>query len=213
MAAQGYAMDGFFAGFYSFSPCEPGAWQYQVDIGQGFFSVNEDYASFMRDEGVEIVQAWGPWVILRRAGSEGEFQLYTDVESGIAHYTKILRMFKIAAAMELVCLVIESFAWLVGENPVAGVVALLLAAITLAFMNIIFRTKDTIRDLRERQGITAEKRNGMRYSPFLMLGLSCNALVMFLRDRIPTLGWRVLAVCAITLMVIGISRTALSKDR
>ena len=28
MAEEGYAMDSFFAGFYTFSPCEKGEWQY-----------------------------------------------------------------------------------------------------------------------------------------------------------------------------------------
>ncbi len=83
MADEGFALKSFFAGLYIFETCEKGEWQYQIDIGKGFFSVNREYAQFMEEMGVEIVQAWGPWVILRRQRTEGEFQLYSDVDSRI----------------------------------------------------------------------------------------------------------------------------------
>ena len=98
MAANGYAMDSFFAGFYHFSPCEKGQWQYQIDIGRG-----ESFSEFMEEMGVEVVQHWGPWVIVRReAGvADGEFVLYSDVDSQIAQYKKILILFKIVTIIEL----------------------------------------------------------------------------------------------------------------
>ena len=39
MAQEGYAMVDFFAGLYTFEPCEKGEWQYQIDIGNGFFGI------------------------------------------------------------------------------------------------------------------------------------------------------------------------------
>ena len=97
MAAKGYAMTGFFAGFYTFEKCEPGEYTYQIDFGDKFGSVTNDYREFMEETGVEIVQTWGFWVILRKKTADGPFVLYTDVDSQITHYTKIRNMFKVAA--------------------------------------------------------------------------------------------------------------------
>ena len=90
MAQDGYAMTDFFAGLYTFEPCEKGEWQYQIDIGNGFFNVKKEYAEFMDEMGIEIVKCWGPWVVLRRKAAEGEFELFSDVDSRIAQYKKIL---------------------------------------------------------------------------------------------------------------------------
>ena len=92
-------MKRFFAGFYSFEKCEPRQYVYQVDFGNRFFSVNEEYRDFMQDTGVDIVQTWGFWIILRKQAGEGTFELYTDVDSTIEHYTKIRRMFKAVAVV------------------------------------------------------------------------------------------------------------------
>lgn len=107
MSRQGYALTGFCMGFYSFERCEPGEYVYQVDFTDGFFRVSSDYREFMAEAGVELVCLWGYWVILRKRASEGAFELYTDVESSIEHYTKIRRMFKAAACLEIICLFME----------------------------------------------------------------------------------------------------------
>ena len=81
MSAQGWAMKRFFAGFYSFEKSGKGEYTYQVDFGDRMFKVSDAYREFMQDTGIEIVQTWGYWVILRRKASDGKFELYTDVDS------------------------------------------------------------------------------------------------------------------------------------
>ena len=88
MAAEGWAMKRFFAGFFAFERCEKGEYVYQVDFGDRLFSVSSDYRELLQDTGIEIVQTWGYWVILRKKASEGKFELYTDVASSIGHYKK-----------------------------------------------------------------------------------------------------------------------------
>lgn len=77
MAAQGYAITSFFAGFYTFDTCTPGKYTYQVDFGDRLFGVTEDYREFMRENNIEIVQTWGFWILLRKLNADGPFQLYT----------------------------------------------------------------------------------------------------------------------------------------
>ena len=55
MAAKGYALKGFFAGFYSFEKCEPGEYVYQIDFGSKMYSVSDDYREFMAENNIEIV--------------------------------------------------------------------------------------------------------------------------------------------------------------
>ena len=109
MAADGWAMESFFGGIYQFSACEKGAYTYRVDFGDKLFSISEDYRELMQDAGIQIVQTWGYWVILRKKTSEGAFMLYTDLASNIEHYQKIRRMFKIVTIIELICLFIELY--------------------------------------------------------------------------------------------------------
>ena len=59
MAADGWALTGFFAGFYRFEACEKGEYTYQVDLGAQLFSVSSEYRDLMEELGVEIVTLWG----------------------------------------------------------------------------------------------------------------------------------------------------------
>ncbi len=110
MANEGWAMKSFFAGFYTFEKCEKGEYQYQVDFCDKVLAVSKDYREFMADNDVEIVQQWGFWVILRKLSSKGEFELYTDVDSQIEHYKKILTMFRAVTLIEFLLLLYETYA-------------------------------------------------------------------------------------------------------
>ena len=69
MADQGYAMTGFFAGFYTFEKCEPGEYRYQVDFSEKLFALGTDYREFMKEMNIEIVQQWFFWIILPVKGN------------------------------------------------------------------------------------------------------------------------------------------------
>ena len=209
MAQDGYAMDGFFMGFYTFHPCEKGEWQYQVDIGQGFGKVSPSYSEFMEEMGVQIVQCWGPWVILRRKASEGDFALYTDVDSQIGQYKKIALLFKIMIMIELIILVMEVY---VGtKNPVGYAFALLIAAFVVVFFNVLMKTKDIIAELRERKGEDVTKSPGRNVSPLVSAGLLINAAGLLMQDTLPTAVRGVLVMVALILILSGCIRTAHNK--
>ena len=108
MADQGYAMTGFAAGVFQFEECKPGKYTYQIDFSEKFFSVSENYREFMTENEVEIVGIWGFWVFLRKEKQKGKFELYTDVDSQLEHYTKIRNLFKIVTIFEIICLTVTS---------------------------------------------------------------------------------------------------------
>ena len=207
MSQKGWAMTGFFAGFYRFEPCEKGKYTYQIDFGNEFFSVSDDYREFMSDSDIEIIQSWGFWVFLRKQSSEGEFQLYTDVDSQIEHYKKIRNMFKAVTVIELICLFIELFSASMTNSPLLWSFVFLILAIIIAFFNITNRTNDIIHELTERKTGIEEPRS-RSISIFLIIGLLLNSCVLMMKDSIPSYIVCPLQLIVIVLMLVGVYQTA-----
>ncbi len=209
LASEGWAMTGFFAGFYTFEKCEKGQWIYQIDFGEKFGRATENYREFMAEAGIEIVQCWGYWIILRKRASEGSFQLYTDVESSIEHYTNILKLFKVVTILNITGLFMEIIAALNGFS-FGWALACLIGALVVVLVNATLKTKNTINELKSRQtGIEAVKDN-RNISPFLSIGLLFNSLAVIInisvKISIPI--QLSLQIIAIVLMLIGIYKTA-----
>ena len=207
MSQKGWAMTGFFAGFYRFEPCEKGKYSYQIDFGNEFFSVSDDYREFMSDSDIEIIQSWGFWVFLRKLSSEGEFQLYTDVDSQIEHYKKIRNMFKAVTVIELICLFIELFSASMTNSPLLWSFVFLILAIIIAFFNITNRTNDIIHELTERKTGIEEPRS-RSISIFLIIGLLLNSCVLMMKDSIPSYIVCPIQILVIALMLVGVYQTA-----
>ena len=207
MSQKGWAMTGFFAGFYRFEPCEKGKYTYQIDFGNEFFSVSDDYREFMSDSDIEIIQSWGFWVFLRKLSSEGEFQLYTDVDSQIEHYKKIRNMFKAVTVIELICLFIELFSASMTNSPLLWSFVFLILAIIIAFFNITNRTNDIIHELTERKTGIEEPRS-RSISIFLIIGLLLNSCVLMMKDSIPSYIVCPIQILVIALMLVGVYQTA-----
>jgi len=206
LASEGWALKSFFLGFYKFEKCEPGEYVYQIDIQDQCGKVSEDYREFMTEAGIEIVQVWGFWVILRKKASEGEFVLYTDVDSQIEHYKKILKLFKIFTIVELICFIIEVVSAANSHSYLVFGFVFLIAAIVIVFLRIIAKTKNIINELEERKtGIPVERRKGA--SPFLSIGLLFNSVALIAHDSISNYILLPIQICAIVLMLVGIVLT------
>lgn len=180
MSEEGWKLTGFFAGVYTFEECEKGKYLYQEDTTETLFKVTNEYKEFMNEAGIEIVQVWGPWVILCQEKSKGEFELFTDYESKIAHQKKILKIFKAVSILEMICFFIEIFSVLNG-NSVAVYAAILLGLFVFVFCKMTFITKARINRLRAANGEIAVNSNGVEidtetgranrvYSPVLLAG-------------------------------------------
>jgi hypothetical protein len=211
MSDEGYAMKAFFAGFYKFESCEKGEWRYQIDIGQGFGRVNSSYREFMNEMGVEIVQCWGPWVTLRKKAADGEFELYTDVDSQIGQYKKIALMFKIVMIVELIGFFYELYLGL--KYPAGLAFAMIIAAFVVVFANMFIRTKRIIADLEERKGENVKRYSGRQISPLIPAGFLVNAIALLGMDHIPTEIRGVMLGIAIILLISGAIVTAIRRNR
>lgn len=212
MCAQGWAMTKFFAGFYTFEKCEPGKYIYQIDFREKFGRVADDYRELMNDAGIEIVQCWGYWVILRKKASEGAFELYTDVESQIDHYTKIRNMFKVVTIIELICFVMEVMAAALGNVGFAAPAACLILVLVFVLVNATVKINDILNRLKEEKtGISQEK--GRTSSPLLMAGLLINSCSLMMRESMPDYIAIPILLLGIGFMLVGSWMTAHKKAK
>lgn len=213
MAAEGWAMRRFFAGFFAFEKCEKGEYVYQVDFGDRLFSVSSDYRELMQDMGIEIIQTWGYWVILRKKASGGEFELYTDVASSIEHYKKIRRMFKVVTIIEMLGLFFELYMGVAHEVVLGYAAALLFVVILLGLVNALVRVNNIIAGLEEKLTGGARKYNGRNISAFLAVGLLLNSCALIFMDTLPHFIRHLIQIFAIVLMLVGLVWTGLGKGR
>lgn len=206
MSADGWAMTGFFAGFFNFEKCDKGKWNYQVDFGDRAFAVSDEYREFMEDTGAEIVQTWGYWVFLRRLASLGKFELYTDIDSCIEHYKKILKMFQTVTILELVCFFIIIFTTIYGN--LNGLTVVLFFPIIIALSCACLRTKNVINDLYEKKGVSVSRRKNI--SVFLPIGMLLLSVSLLTKDYVPHIITLALQIASIVFELLGLLR---SSDR
>lgn len=206
MSGRGWAMKGFFAGFYRFEKCEPGEYIYQIDFGDRMYDVSDEYRELMEDIGAEIVALWGYWIILRKRAADGPFELYTDPESMIEHYTKIRRMFKVVTFLELIVLFIEVGFGMAG-NVFGWASAVLIAALVLVCINAVVRTNEVIVELEEQKsGIVSEKK--CRYiSALIPAGLLINSCMIMIEESVSSFIRYPVRIFAIIMMAAGLVQT------
>ena len=207
MAAQGWVLKSFFAGFFQFEACEKGEYVYQIDFGSRFFSVSEDYREFMQEQGIEIVLTWGYWIILRKKASEGSFKLYTVASSSLEHYKKIRRMFKVVTVIELICLFIELYAGFVEGSHLGIAGALLIGAFFVGCVNILIRLNGKIGQLQEQLDGISSVKTCRTISPLIVSGLLLNSIAVSTEDAAAHPAKRVIQIAAIILMICGLVRT------
>lgn len=211
MAAKGYALTGFFAGIYSFEKTEPGEYIYQIDFGDKLFSASDDYREFMEETGVEIIQSWGYWVFLRKKAANGDFVLYSDVDSLITHYTKIRNLFKFVTLLELICFIVEIISFehaAPASKPMLFFFILLIGAFVLVFIKMVFKTNRIISELKERNGevVNHPKQNGP--SPLLISGLLLNSCTLIISNPALDPYKIIIQIAAIILMLVGVYQTS-----
>lgn len=151
MSLSGWAFKKFYLGFYTFEPCEPGEYNYQIDLLDNWNGNKADYASFMEDAGVEVISQWWRWVYLQKKTEDGPFEMYTDTESKITQYNKIMKFFKVALTVEIICFLMELIATIKTGEFIFGIFTVLLAIICLAILKIVWKCKWKIEQLKHEE--------------------------------------------------------------
>ncbi|HBN95837.1 MAG TPA: hypothetical protein DDZ66_06020 [Firmicutes bacterium] len=94
MAASGWHCVDYLFGRYTFEKGEPGEYIYRIQLLEYYTNHAESvtYLGFLEDTGVEVIASHIRWVYLRKKAIEGPFELFSDRESRIAHYRRIITM-------------------------------------------------------------------------------------------------------------------------
>ncbi len=154
LCRQGWAMTGFAAGFYTFTPCTPGEYIYQVDLlpGDGLRCKDPSgYAEFMEETGVEVVQRWFRWIFLRKRAEDGPFQIYTDLDSQIDMYRRIRQMFFWVLIVECLCSAGIWFNLFVYNSLLIRCTAALFVMLIIGIVRVIIRSSRMIRELERKK--------------------------------------------------------------
>ena len=92
MSAKGLALIDYTWCRYVFADCEPGEYIYRIELLEYLPShaLSRSYINFVEETGVEHISSYMRWVYFRRKASDGPFDIYSDIDSKIRHYRRIL---------------------------------------------------------------------------------------------------------------------------
>ena len=97
MAQSGWLLDGVGFGTYHFAPCAPGEYAVRLEM----HPYDKEYIRFMQDTGAEYVGRVLQWVYFRKKTQDGPFDLFSDLDSRIAHLDRIGKMLALLSVANL----------------------------------------------------------------------------------------------------------------
>lgn len=88
MAQTGWLLDSVGFATYRFVPCTPGEYAVRLEMHPR----DKSYIQFMQDTGAEYIGRMCQWVYFRKKTQDGTFDLFSDLDSRIAHLDRIGKM-------------------------------------------------------------------------------------------------------------------------
>ena len=104
MSHKGLALEDYSWCRYVFRDAPAGKYIYRIELldKTGSHYESQKYLKFLEETGIECVATYMRWAFLRKEASLGPFDLYSDIDSKINYYSKVINFWNIFAAMELV---------------------------------------------------------------------------------------------------------------
>lgn len=89
---------------YVFEDGEPGKYVYRLEMLDEFpkHYKSVEYLRFLEETGIEHVASMLRWVYLRKKSADGVFDIYSDIESKIRHYKRIINLANILIFLQLI---------------------------------------------------------------------------------------------------------------
>ena len=142
MAMQGWILAEVGWCRFTFERCEPGEWIVRVEMRPA----DAEYEAFLEETGAEKIDRMLQWVYFRRRAEEGPFDLFSDIDSRIAHLDRIATMLLVVGMMNLVVGVVN----LVGSpSPAGGIVNLLVCTLLMYGLGRIRGKAEVLKQERE----------------------------------------------------------------
>ena len=104
MAAKGLALVDVGWCKFVFEECTPGAYQVRLELLENQLNhpESQQYIRFIEETGAEQVGSFMRWVYFRKKTTDGPFDLYSDLDSRIAHLDRMCQTMKILGIANLV---------------------------------------------------------------------------------------------------------------
>ena len=140
MAQSGWVLDGLGFCTYHFVRCQPGEYTVRLEM-RGH---DEAYLAFMEDTGAEYLGRMVKWIYFRKKTADGPFDLFSDIDSRIAHLNSISSMLTVIGVANLAIGLANSF------NPVIkiGWINLLCATLLMYALGRIQGKKEHLENER-----------------------------------------------------------------
>lgn len=103
MSANGLALSKYTWGKYVFDEAPKGEYIYRLELLEyPMDSVeSQNYIQFMEETGAELVATYHRWAYFRKKASEGDFNIYTDIDSRLKHYERIRFLFLVVIGFNI----------------------------------------------------------------------------------------------------------------
>ena len=126
---------------YTFKSCEPGEYSIRLEMHHH----DEAYIHFMEETGAEYVGRMAQWIYFRKKTSDGEFDIFSDLDSRSAHLRRIAGMLTGVGAANLIIGLANTF----NQNVAPlGCINLLCAALLAYALGRIHGKKESLEDRR-----------------------------------------------------------------
>ncbi|WP_462410845.1 DUF2812 domain-containing protein [Neobacillus sp. Marseille-QA0830] len=160
MSANGMALIDYSWCKYVFEEAPKGEYIYRLELLEhpANHPESQNYIQFMEDTGAELVASYHRWAYFRRKAADGEFTIYSDLDSKLQHYKRIMTLFAAVAGLNFLIGILNLFlgnlSATTGRPPINTYMSILsfsVAALLLIF--IILPLNKKIENLRSDKGI------------------------------------------------------------
>lgn len=92
---------------YSFDENKQERYTYRIELLENSFSnvKSQEYIEFLKDTGISVVGNTAGWIYLRKEYDEIGFDIYSDIDSKIVHFKRILKLISVIFAINLLNLI------------------------------------------------------------------------------------------------------------
>ena len=160
MSAKGLALTDYTWCRYVFQDAPKGGYIYRIELLENPVNhpESQNYIKFMEETGVEFVASYYRWVYFRRKAAEGEFDIYSDIDSRIKHYKRIRVLFLFLMVLNLAIGLLNFFygdmQTSMGIRPINSYIAILSLAVgTLLLIFLLLPLSKKISSLEKEKSI------------------------------------------------------------
>lgn len=102
MSAKGLALTSYSWNRYVFEETPKGEYIYRIELLDNTINHPESqkYIQFLEEAGVEFVASYMRWIYIRKKAVDGNFDIYSDIDSKIKHYEKVNLFWNTFAGIE-----------------------------------------------------------------------------------------------------------------